>query len=216
MQLWRVQHSHGDAGAFHTTDPDGARSATFHTVLRPTLVLGSAQPQEAVDRDAAATLGVDVVRRRSGGGAVLLIPGEFVWLDLVLPADDPLWSDDVGAAMVWVGQLWQRALQPLGCVDGSVVHRGPLVRSAWSSAVCWAGVGAGEVLLADAKLVGISQRRTRRWARFQSMCHLVWRPETVAALVAVPRPEVAELAGLAATVPAGETAVQAALVDALP
>ncbi|MDO8391856.1 MAG: hypothetical protein Q7V57_15380 [Actinomycetota bacterium] len=216
MQPWRVEHSCGDAGAFHTADPDGTRSATFHSVPRPTLVLGSAQPEATVDLEAAVRLGVHIVRRRSGGGGVLLIPGEFVWLDLVLPAGDPLWSDDVGASMVWVGELWQRALRAVGDADGSLVHRGPLVRNEWSQAVCWAGVGSGEVLSAGAKLVGISQRRTRSWARFQSMCHLVWRPEMVASLVTDARLLASDLAGLAATVSAGDAVVQAALVGALP
>ena len=211
---WHIAHTCGDAGAFHSTEPAPARSATFHTVERPTLVLGSAQPEGSVDAAAAGLLGVEVVRRRSGGGAVLLVPGEFVWLDLVLPAGDPLWSDDVGRSMEWVGELWLGVLADLGVRHASV-HRGGLVSSAWSRQVCWAGVGTGEVV-AGAKVVGISQRRTRTYARFQTMCHLAWRPEWVAALVAEPRPAVAEVAGLAACVPVDEAAVAAALTAALP
>jgi len=195
---WRVEQSHGDAGAFHTTDPQGDRSATFHTVAHPTLVLGSSQPADSIDAAAAAAQGVELVRRRSGGGAVLLLPGEFVWLDLVIPAGDPLWLDDVGQAMVWVGELWQRALASLG-VAGAV-HHGSLVSSTWSRQVCFAGVGTGEVMAGSSKLVGISQRRTRTWARFQSMCHLQWRPEVAAALVASPRPPATALATAAAVV----------------
>lgn len=195
---WRVAESHGDAGSFHALDPVAERSATFHTVDRPTLVLGSAQRDTDVDRRVAEALGVDVVRRRSGGGAVLLWPGEFVWLDLVIAADDPLWSADVGKAMVWVGELWQRSLAELGVVGQ--VHRGGLQSSTWSRQVCFAGVGTGELMAAGSKLVGISQRRTRGWARFQSMVHLRWRPELAAALVAAPRPTAAELAPLATPV----------------
>lgn len=209
---WTISHSHGDAGAFHATDPAAQRSATFHTVDRPTLVLGSAQPDDAVDTRVADALGVEVVRRRSGGGAVLLVPGEFVWLDLVIPAGDPLWSDDVGRAMVWVGELWQEALAH---VD-TEVHRRGLVPSAWSTAVCWAGVGTGEVLAGGGKLVGISQRRTRSWARFQTMCHLRWRPEWVAALVAVPRPSAVEASPWAACAPSSAADIVGGLTSALP
>ena len=88
---WRVVASHGDAGAFHASDSVAERIATFHSVERPTLVLGSAQRDGDVDRHVVNALGVDVVRRRSGGGAVLLIPDEYVWLDLVIPVGDPLW-----------------------------------------------------------------------------------------------------------------------------
>ena len=193
---WRVETSHGDAGAFHASDPIAQRSATFHTVERPTLVLGSAQPDADVDHRVAGSLGVQVVRRRSGGGAVLLVPGEFLWLDLVIAADDPLWLDDVGQAMVWVGELWRSALASFH-VEGEL-HRNSLVATAWSRQVCFAGVGTGELMQAGAKLVGVAQRRTRSWARFQTMCHLRWRPELVAALVAQPRPTAAALASTVA------------------
>ncbi len=190
------------------------RSITFHTVERPTLVLGSAQRPGDVDPRVAGALGVEVVQRRSGGGAVLLMPGEFVWADAVLPADDALWDVDVARAMGWLGRAWAAALADLD-VAGSV-HDGPLLASPWSRQVCWTGVGTGEVLSGTAKLVGISQRRTRHLARFQSMCHLRWRPELVAALVAPPRPTPAALAGAAACVPAPAAAVQAALLAHLP
>jgi len=189
---WLVAESHGDAGAFHSANPVAQRSATFHTVEGPTLVVGSAQPDSDVDHRVAGALGVEVVRRRSGGGAVLLLPGEFVWLDLVIPADDPLWLADVAQAMVWVGELWQRAFNEVG-IAGEV-HRGGLATTRWSRQVCFAGLGTGEVMAANSKLVGISQRRTREYARFQSMCHLRWRPELVTALVAAPRPSAAMLA----------------------
>lgn len=189
---WLVVDSHGDAGAFHSADPVAGRSATFHSVEHPTLVLGSAQPESDVDVRVADALDVEVVRRRSGGGAVLLMPGEFVWLDLVIPAGDPLWLNDVGMAMVWVGELWQRTLAQFG-VAGEV-HRSGLVTTQWSRQVCFAGVGTGEVMAGDSKLVGISQRRTRDYARFQSMCHLRWRPELVAAMVAPLRPTAGAIA----------------------
>lgn len=215
MTSWRVARTHGRTAEFHTADPPPERSAVFHTVERPTLVLGSSQPASDVDARVAAALGAEVVTRRSGGGAVLLLPGEFVWLDLVVPAGDALWSDDVGAAMVWVGELWQRALADVAPGLPTEVHRGALVRDAWSRQVCWTGVGAGEVLAGTAKVVGVSQRRTRTWARLQSMCHLRWRPELVAALVSPPRPTAAELAPRAACVTGDGPGVAATLGAAL-
>ena len=206
---WVVTGSHGDAGAFHSTDPAARRSATCHTVEGPTLVLGSAQPDTDVDQRVADAVNVEVVRRRSGGGAVLLRPEEFVWLDLVIPASDPLWLSDVAQAMVWVGELWQRALRSLG-VTGEV-HRGGLVSSEWSRQVCFAGVGTGEVMAGRSKLVGISQRRTREYARFQSMCHLQWRPELVAALVAPPRPTAGSIANAAQPVDVDGPDIRSAL-----
>jgi len=213
-QQWNIEHSVGGAGAFHARDPEPRRSAVFHSVEHTTLVLGSSQSIETVDQAVAAALQVEVVPRRSGGGAVLLVPGEFVWLDLVVPAGDPLWSDDVARSMHWVGSLWQRALAEVGVESG--LHTGPMRSSVWSRQVCFHGLGPGEVVVGDAKVVGVSQRRTRQWARFQTMCHLRWRPELVTALVAPPRPSVSEVAPCAATVPATVAALVAALTAALP
>ena len=210
---WEIRDTFGDTARFHSEDPAPGRSATFHRVARPTLALGSAQPLDRVNGRVADALGVEVVQRRSGGGGVLLLPDEFVWLDVVIPADDPLWSADVGRAMVWVGECWAAALASLG-VAGEV-HRGALVPSEWSRDVCFAGVGTGEVMDRGAKLVGISQRRTREWARFQTMVHLRWRPELAAALVAAPAPSASALAGLVAVVPCAADDVRSALVAAL-
>ena len=38
-------------------------------------------------------------------------------------------------------------------------------------------MGSGEVLVDDAKLVGLSQRRTRDGARFQCVLHRRWQPD---------------------------------------
>lgn len=186
MLSWHVERVHGSAGDFHLRDLGDRRAATFFTSDAPTLVLGSSQRSESIDTEEAARRGIEIVRRRSGGGGVLLWPGEYVWLDLEVPADDPLWSDDVGRAMWWVGELWQAAIESF--VPATTVHRRHLQRNPWSAAVCFAGVGPGEVMLGEAKLVGISQRRTRRAARFQSMVHLVWHPDVMLALLAPPLP----------------------------
>jgi lipoate---protein ligase len=160
--------------------PLDARGLWWLHPTAPGIVLGSAQPGASIDRTAAARLGVDVARRRSGGGAVLVMPGEVLWLDVTIPRHDALWDDDIGRSMWWLGEVWQRAFTAVGVE--TAVHRGPVVRSEWSAVVCFAGLGAGEVTSAGGKLVGISQRRTRDGARLQSMCHLVWRPAMVAEL----------------------------------
>lgn len=212
---WLVHESLGDAATFHAAESQPIRSATFHMVATRTLVLGSAQRDTDVDRRVATALGADVVKRRSGGGAVLLVPNEFVWLDLVIPSDDALWEHDIAQAMVWVGELWQRALGDLG-VATDVNNTTGVRDAAWARQVCFAGVGRGEVVCGERKVVGVSQRRTRSTARFQSLCHLRWRPELVAALVAAPRPRSTELSAQVATVSVDARAVRDALVRQLP
>ena len=83
-------------------DVESFRSSADRTVVvrragHAALVLGSTQPGTSVDSARAARAGIEVVRRRSGGGAVLVGPGDPVWIDVWLPRGDPLWHDDVGA-----------------------------------------------------------------------------------------------------------------------
>lgn len=168
------------AAGLHARDPFAAGPPATPEVWwcdfsGPALALGSAQSPDVVDHAACRADGVEVVRRRSGGGAVLLRPGATVWIDLVLPAG--WWSDDVRASMVAAGELWRDVLIELGWVDPArlVVHTGGMVATDWSSLVCFAGVGPGEVLDVSGpeprKLVGLSQRRTRLGVRVQGMVH---------------------------------------------
>jgi lipoate---protein ligase len=189
-----VSRAVGSAASFHSRemlDPL-ERSVWVFTVSRPALVLGSTQAPGVVAAGRAEAAGVEVVRRRSGGGAVLLVPGESLWVDVLLPRADPLWDDDVARATHWLGAAWQRALTVCG-VAGAAVHMGAMVHSEWSRLVCFAGVGPGEVLVDGHKAVGISQRRTRVGARFQCVVHRRWRGEELLALFAPPRPTAAEL-----------------------
>jgi lipoate-protein ligase A len=184
---WSVQHHVGAAGAFHAWDPvpPARREVRAFAVDRPALVLGSTQPEPDVDLTVARRLGIDVVRRRSGGGAVLLEPGAVAWVDVVVPRGDPLWHDDVGRAFGWLGRAWAAALADLGGPSASTtVHEGGLVRSPLSPVVCFAGLGPGEVLVDGAKVVGISQRRTRDLARLQSSALLHWDADRHAQLLA--------------------------------
>jgi hypothetical protein len=67
------------------------------------------------------------------------------------------------------------------------------VRTPWSSTVCFEGLGPGEVVVGGRKAVGISQRRTRHWARLQAAVHLRWRPALLTTLVGEALPEGTEL-----------------------
>lgn len=191
----------GSAGEFHALPlPETvALEVWVFEVEHAALVVGSAQRvEEVVDVDACRNAAVEVVRRRSGGGAVLLEPGGIVWFDVIVPADRLRREgigDDVAGSMVWLGQRVAAALTEVGVGDPAV-HAGPMVTSRSSPLVCFAGIGPGEVLVDGSKLVGISQRRTRAGARYQCAVHIRWSPDRLAELlVARPRglPEVATL-----------------------
>ena len=214
---WTVARLRAGAAALHGRDVDwSARSVTFCEPAAPAVVLGSLQGDDAVEAGAG---GLDVARRRSGGGAVLVEAGRVVWADLVVPAGDPLWQPDVGRATWWLGDAWAVALAGLG-VPGPAVHRGGLVRTRWSPAVCFAGLGPGEVTAGGRKVVGISQRRTRDGALFQCAVPLAWNPARLLAALALSPAEREEAAAdlAAAVLPVGRPAadVEGAFLAQLP
>ena len=185
---------------------------------RPTLVLGSSQPETTIDAERCAARGVEVVRRRTGGGAVLVSAADLVWFDLVIDRDDPLWTDDVARAFEWVGRTCATALAGFGIATS--MHTGRHRSTPLSPSICFAGLGAGELTHRDRKLVGISQRRTRTHARFQVAVLRRWDPAAHADLLAVPeasRSQIAtDLAPVAIGVDLAPVDVLNAVADALP
>ncbi len=213
----------GPAAGFHERQvPDPPTAAIWvHEVDAPALVLGSNQDEATIDRAACERAGVDVVRRRSGGGAVLLRPGEVGWFDVIVPSGSTGWVDDVQRQMVWLGDLVAGVIIDATDLDPNRlrVHTGPMISTAWSRVICFDGVGGGEVLLDGAKLVGISQRRTRGWARLQCSWHTTYRADDLVDLLApTHRPARSDLAPVA-VMPAGApdaVGLAGALRDHLP
>ena len=170
----RLTHWAGPATALHARPVTPANRVNQLHATRPAIVLGRAQKVRDDFEVVAAEAGFGVARRVSGGTAVVVGPGECVWVDVVVERDGPGWNDDIGKAGCWMGDQWVAALATAG-VAGATVHRTGMERRPGSDAVCFAGVGPGEVLADDgAKIVGISQRRTRGWALFQCAVPLKW------------------------------------------
>jgi lipoate---protein ligase len=221
MRGVRLDRLSGTPSEIHRRELIRSATGPVVVVMTPTadaLVLGSAQSPSVVDDRAALTAGVEVVRRRSGGGAVLVRGAEMTWFDVVVPAAAGGVPDDVTASMRWIGERVAAALGVLG-VDGAVAHRGPMRTTAWSRLVCFDGLAPGEVTIASGgrrgKLVGVSQRRTRDGCRFQCMVHNRWDPTALLGLLADPKPAPDEVAPVATIAADRAEALPAALVDAL-
>jgi hypothetical protein len=247
---WRVERDTGTAASLLAPwppvgDQDGPVVRAGRVSGRPALVLGSTQPRAVVDEEGAASAGIDIVRRTTGGGAVLVAPDAQVWLDLWVPRRHPLWDDDIVRSALWLGDAWVAALEGLGA-GGLGVHRGPVTRRPWSDLVCFAGLGPGEVHVsrpsapapagagpaaAGAKVMGLAQRRTGAGARFHTSAPLRWDPAPLLGLLdgGDDRPSLREVAvGLRTVVPARRTdgpdapdaeviaAVENAVIAALP
>jgi len=207
-----LRRSRATAGEFHAADlldgvtPGGAAVVWEHEVTAPALVLGSTQGDDVADHAACRARGIEVVRRRSGGGAVLLLPGGVTWVDVILPAGGPGWSDDVHRPMVWLGEHLAEVVRAVTGRHDVEVHAGAMVTTEWSRAVCFDGLGAGEVVLDGAKLVGISQRRTRAGARLQCCWYSSHDPAILPGLLAAAHRPPVEALGPVATLPADVSA----------
>ena len=203
----------GTAEELHHSVLPVERGVWLLTPTRPAIVLGSSQKDEDVDHAFCAANGIDVVRRRSGGGAVYVHPTESLWIDIVVPRGDSLWSDDIGKSMWWIGDWWVALLADAGVVSAQV-HRGAFERNDWSDIVCFAGKGSGEVFPqeshAQQKIVGISQRRTRDYARFQCIAYFQWDAALHAAMLPGLAKDVDRIATLATPVPVGLRAMDLA------
>ena len=216
---YRLVRSRSRASEFHARAiPDPADCEIWHhDISAPALVLGSTQDMSIVDVDACRAAGVEVVRRRSGGGAVLLRPGDVTWIDVIVPAGAAGWATDVHAPMVWLGRRLAEVLGQLAGSDADlVVHDGVMVSTAWSSTICFDGIGAGEVLVDGRKLIGISQRRMRHAARLQCCWYSQYDPaDLVGLLHPSSRPTASELAPVATLPVDVSEATVAALADRL-
>jgi len=162
----------------HALDPFAERAIAEPEIwvcdlVDSAIVLGSRQSPDLLDQDACRAAGLSVVRRRSGGGAVLLRPDAAVWIDVVLPHG--VAPDDVRGSMVWIGERWGEILADLAAGEVTV-HGGGMVCTPWSDLVCFAGIGPGEVLVDGRKFLGLSQRRNRHGLRIQGT--LYRRPVT--------------------------------------
>ncbi len=188
---WRVRSTTGSAQRFHDLDPgsDTHHGIWIHRVDRPAAVFGSTQlPAGFQPRRDPVGADVEVCRRRSGGGLVVVRPGD-VWIDAIVPRHSPLHTEDVGLAFQWFGQVWLEALRihaRRGDLDDRrfrLAEPVPGRRAADRPFFCFADVGHGEVLHGDRKIVGVSQRRTRHWTRLQALAVWSWDPVEIDNLV---------------------------------
>ena len=145
---------------------DKATMFVFARTERPTLVLGGSQPVDVLDPVKSAR--TPVRRRRGGGGLVLLRP-EDLWIDWWIPRDDERWNYDVHVSSVRVGQWWADALRER--VSGVQVHEGSLEGDHAHRVVCFAGRGPGEVFVDERKVVRVTQWRVREGVFVSTVVH---------------------------------------------
>jgi lipoate-protein ligase A len=166
----------GTAAQLHSTVEPRSDVTTVMLCVpdRRALVLGSRQHGDLVALDRIDERGIELVHRRSGGGIVMVDPADAVWIDVIVPRRDVRFGGDIRSDMMHMGEVWRQALLAVGADPAVMTLHGPhMTNDAWGDLICFAGSGPGEVMVDGHKLVGISQRRTNEWLRFQCQMHLV-------------------------------------------
>jgi lipoate---protein ligase len=206
----------------------------WYVARQPVLILGNGQKPEDADLAASREAGVEVFRRTSGGTAVLL-DEDAINLEIALPAGYPLASSDLARSYQWAGEVWVEALHALGIAGiyaisiEEVRALPPLARDDPLRLACYGTLSPFEVVAGQRKVVGLSQVRRRAGALYQMSAYLRWRPERLAALLALSSEQreslsrrlrdvtvgLDELAGRDISAAEVTTAVEAALVSRL-
>jgi lipoate-protein ligase A len=162
-RAWRLfQHGAGDAAWNMSVDEalllcaaDSAPALRLYTWRQPAVSLGLRQsPPSWLAR--ADALGVEVVRRVTGGGAVLHA-GDLTY-SVVAPADGPDLPSDLLGSYEWIRARLVSGLARAGIAAAASRARAGADRLE----LCFAGATGYEVELDGEKLVGSAQRRTRR------------------------------------------------------
>jgi lipoate-protein ligase A len=125
----------------------------LYTWRAPALSVGYRQA-EPVWLERCAALGVEVVRRVTGGGAVLHA-GDLTYA-VVAPPGTPGLADDLTGSYAWIRARLLEGLQAAGFAARAASARADAARLD----LCFAGATGFEVELEGRKLIGSAQRRT--------------------------------------------------------
>ena len=188
---------------------------SLFTPARPAIILGSTQERSLVNEEICSANNIEIVKRRSGGGIVFLAEDSTIWIDVEIPREHSLWVNDVGDSSLWLGEVFRKELSEL-CDVNLELHRSGLIKTVWSPLICFAGRGPGEVFTEDGrKVVGMSQRRTRDWARFQCAVSLQWKPELLLKLLNEPRPTISDIENCGSNLSLESATVATKMTDAI-
>ena len=123
------------------------------------LSLGYGQRTRDVDRDALAARGWDLLRRPTGGKAIL--HGDELTYSLCLPLTHPLAAEDIIESYRRISAGLLRALEMLG-LTADAPRQGERVRGVDPGPVCFEMPSHYEISLGGRKLIGSAQLRSEK------------------------------------------------------
>ena len=122
----------------------------------PALSLGYNQDQESFDRDAARAAGLDLVRRPTGGRAIL--HADELTYAVIGSSPGPVFGDSLHDVYMTINRALVAFLRELGA-PAEISDGEP--RAAARGNLCFRSAGRYEISVGGRKLVGSAQRRTR-------------------------------------------------------
>lgn len=184
------------------------------------LSLGHGQPDDDADLEACRRLGIDVVRRPTGGRAVL--HDRDLTYALVVPIPDPRFPPTVTGSYQVIAEALRDALEAIGARGVELASRraAPGAGSPPGLRACFAAPARAELLVGGRKVAGSAQRRGRRAFLQHGSILIDPDPARLAACLRVAEPErlAAAMAGLSrlpGVGPIGPARVAAAVEEAL-
>ena len=165
MEIWRLLTSPADCGTRNlATDQaiseqvrDGASLPTirFYSWKSPTLSLGYAQPMSLFDTGLARRLKIEIVRRSTGGQAIL--HDDELTYAIALPRTHALAKEGIIASYQLFNNAFARGLEQLGI---------PVTRGSWTpdaesyqDVVCFGAPSTHELATGNNKVLGSAQTR---------------------------------------------------------
>lgn len=143
----------------------------------PTLSLGYAQPERDVDRAACARQGVRLVRRPTGGRAVLHGAGDVTYAVVASGAEG--FADNVAGSYARIAQALVMGFGSLGLS----LRVAPGERSNGTTSACFGSSTRADMLASGRKLVGSAQLRRDGGFLQHGAVMLTQEPEAIAPLL---------------------------------
>lgn len=131
----------------------------------PAIILGAGQRPDPQRLSRAQQQEIALVKRKSGGGAVLAGP-ELLSVSVFLPPDHAISKGSAVAAYQWIGNVWKQVLAHCGIKaqlpsSEQMTHSRQLAESRGTDWACYGQVAHGELLdHCQRKCLGVAQIRS--------------------------------------------------------
>ena len=129
----------------------------FYTFSPPAITLGYSQRIEEVDLECCRKFGIDVVRRPTGGRAVIH-DGDLTY-SLIAESDDPLFGGSLLETYRKISEHFAKALREIGIEAHLVKHEARSMKHEVRSSLCFSSPARYELLVEGEKVMGSAQMR---------------------------------------------------------